>query len=378
LAFFVDGHRRGGHHETTTGPERARGVETSRDRGPAERSHAMRRSSLVVLALLVLLPALWAGDDKQKKDQPAKPATPAEQFEALNKEFQQAQQDWQKEYLAAKTAGERQELLKKRPSPDPFASQMMELAEKNANEAVAFDALAWVVRTGPGTKDAPKALELLLKNHAENPRIARVCQGLSSGQVVDADKLLRAVLEKNADHEAKGMACYVLAVRLQRRATANATEEPTKEAKQLFDRVGADFLDVDTIRTMILAPNAQVPVAVIRQALAKTTDRQAKGQGFYRLATRLKTEAERADDPDRDKLNKEVEELLEQIGKDYADLQDRGRPLGDLAKADLEEIRLLGIGKSAPEIDGEDVDGKKLKLSDYRGKVILLDFWGDW
>ncbi len=38
----------------------------------------------------------------------------------------------------------------------------------------------------------------------------------------------------------------------------------------------------------------------------------------------------------------------------------------------------LAVGKVAPEIVGEDVDGKKFKLSDYRGKVVVLDFWGDW
>jgi cytochrome oxidase Cu insertion factor (SCO1/SenC/PrrC family) len=36
------------------------------------------------------------------------------------------------------------------------------------------------------------------------------------------------------------------------------------------------------------------------------------------------------------------------------------------------------VGKRAPEITGEDIDGKKFKLSDYRGKVVLLDFWGNW
>jgi cytochrome oxidase Cu insertion factor (SCO1/SenC/PrrC family) len=38
----------------------------------------------------------------------------------------------------------------------------------------------------------------------------------------------------------------------------------------------------------------------------------------------------------------------------------------------------LRIGKVAPEISGVDVDGRKFKLSDYRGKVVVLDFWGDW
>ncbi len=34
--------------------------------------------------------------------------------------------------------------------------------------------------------------------------------------------------------------------------------------------------------------------------------------------------------------------------------------------------------KAAPDIEGQDVDGQKFKLSDYRGKVVLIDFWGDW
>jgi predicted Zn finger-like uncharacterized protein len=38
----------------------------------------------------------------------------------------------------------------------------------------------------------------------------------------------------------------------------------------------------------------------------------------------------------------------------------------------------LNIGNLAPEIEAEDLDGVNFKLSDYRGKVVLLDFWGHW
>ncbi|MFM1872950.1 MAG: hypothetical protein RL398_2372 [Planctomycetota bacterium] len=38
----------------------------------------------------------------------------------------------------------------------------------------------------------------------------------------------------------------------------------------------------------------------------------------------------------------------------------------------------LQIGMEAPDIAGEDVDGVAFKLSDYRGKVVVLDFWGFW
>ncbi len=333
----------------------------------------MRGRPLVLLALLLIGPALLARDDPEKKDKP-----PAEQYQQVSQEYQKAQQDWQKEYLAAKPGTERQELLKKRPTPEPYTARMLELVEKNANDAVAFDALAWIVQTGPASKEAPKAIDALLKKHIENPGIGRVCQALSFSQVADADKLLRAGLEKNPQHEAKGIACYVLAVRLQRRAIQNNTESPNEEAEQLFDRVAADFIDVDAVRTLTLAPNSAAPVAVLRKIAANATDSNAKGQALYILAQRLKSQAERAPEADLEKLNKEVEGLLEQIEKDHAEVKCRGQTLGQLAKSDLEEIRLLGIGKPAPEIEGEDVDGKKLKLSDYKGKVVLLDFWGDW
>jgi peroxiredoxin len=35
----------------------------------------------------------------------------------------------------------------------------------------------------------------------------------------------------------------------------------------------------------------------------------------------------------------------------------------------------LNGGKPAPDTSGVDADGKKFALADYRGKVVLLDFW---
>jgi thiol-disulfide isomerase/thioredoxin len=36
------------------------------------------------------------------------------------------------------------------------------------------------------------------------------------------------------------------------------------------------------------------------------------------------------------------------------------------------------IGCWAPELEATDVDGTKIKLSNYRGKVVLIDFWATW
>jgi cytochrome oxidase Cu insertion factor (SCO1/SenC/PrrC family) len=47
------------------------------------------------------------------------------------------------------------------------------------------------------------------------------------------------------------------------------------------------------------------------------------------------------------------------------------------AKSEFEKA-FPATGDAAPEIEAEDIDGKTFKLSDYRGKVVLLDFWGNW
>lgn len=36
------------------------------------------------------------------------------------------------------------------------------------------------------------------------------------------------------------------------------------------------------------------------------------------------------------------------------------------------------IGDQAPEIELENPNGKKLKLSDLKGKIVLIDFWASW
>jgi peroxiredoxin len=38
----------------------------------------------------------------------------------------------------------------------------------------------------------------------------------------------------------------------------------------------------------------------------------------------------------------------------------------------------LTVGKVAPEITGKDLDGKEIRLSDYRGQVVVLEFSGEW
>ena len=73
------------------------------------------------------------------------------------------------------------------------------------------------------------------------------------------------------------------------------------------------------------------------------------------------------------KLN-EATVLFERLVKDYPE---QTSMVGQ-AKRNLHEVRNLIPGKKAPEVTGEDLDGKPLKLSDFLGKVVVFYFWGNW
>lgn len=53
-------------------------------------------------------------------------------------------------------------------------------------------------------------------------------------------------------------------------------------------------------------------------------------------------------------------------------------PYGQQADSFLFELENLQVGKTAPDFTVTDENGATFHLSDYRGKVVVLDFWGFW
>lgn len=44
----------------------------------------------------------------------------------------------------------------------------------------------------------------------------------------------------------------------------------------------------------------------------------------------------------------------------------------------MEVIKPISVGHKAPEFTINSIDGKQVKLSDYKGKYVMLDFWASW
>jgi hypothetical protein len=104
---------------------------------------------------------------------------------------------------------------------------------------------------------------------------------------------------------------------------------------------------------------------LIRTAIEKSPHRAVQAGGRYTLATLLREAPE--------EKGIEARRLLEGLVKDFKETEYAKR-----AEADLFEIDHLEIGKTAPDFEATDQDGKTFKLSDYRGKVVVIDFWGFW
>jgi hypothetical protein len=111
----------------------------------------------------------------------------------------------------------------------------------------------------------------------------------------------------------------------------------------------------------------------LRAVLGTNSHRDVLAKATISLGRRLK-----ANQSESQTAAGEAEKLFERVVDKFADIQGYERTLGEEAKSELFEMRNLAIGQVAPDIEGQDVDGKKFKLSEYAGKVRVIDFWGDW
>lgn len=70
---------------------------------------------------------------------------------------------------------------------------------------------------------------------------------------------------------------------------------------------------------------------------------------------------------------------LERLVAEFPDVKPkRGGVYADRAKGFLFELDHLQIGMVAPNFESTDENGQKFSIADYKGKVVVLDFWGIW
>ena len=182
--------------------------------------------------------------------------------------------------------------------------------------------------TGISDDAAGKIVALLRRDHLLSDKLGPICDRMRYGYRMEFGKFLNDVLKENPHRDVKAVACLTL----------------------------AQFLN-DRLRMLELADDR--PELIQRYGVLF-------GKNYFQELQR----------PGRAEQIRRIEELFERTAKDHANVEVRaGGIVGARAKAELYEIRHLSVGKTAPDIEGLDQDSARFKLSDYRGKVVLLYFW---
>jgi peroxiredoxin len=76
--------------------------------------------------------------------------------------------------------------------------------------------------------------------------------------------------------------------------------------------------------------------------------------------------------------NEQVNELVNQIATKFPAHQGAAAIKASLAQQIQKEATTSWVGKEAPEFGMPDVSGKEVKLSSFKGKYVLVDFWASW
>ena len=286
------------------------------------------KSIICVLAFVVAVPVARGADTK-----------PAEELARLKKQLEKAYMDaWEVGRKTAMSEAERS-AADDRYSREAVAlgRRALALAEAHPDTPEALEALIWAENIVDFSVEAVSvrdaAYELMTRRYLDRDAILPTVNSAWSRAVMSprGEALLRAAVERSPNAKVRGLACYSLA--------------------KYHQRLAATVRDLDS-------PSRG---RSIREHLGPERVRHLRG---------LKPED----------LRRQAEALYERAIREYGDLRPIATfpPLGEQARGDLFKLRHLEPGCIVPEIEGRDLDGRPMRLSDFRGKVILISFWATW
>lgn len=176
----------------------------------------------------------------------------------------------------------------------------------------------------------------------------------------------RQLVELAAKHPRTPVAAEALV----RAALADQTELGDTAGARAYEALARDHVNSPKLFGLFAAATASLLPAseTLLKAVAETSaEPKLQAQALIALANKYKTSN-----------TAQAEEYFRLIGEKF----DRERYLrgtmGEHARKEIAYLQKFGVGRPAPDIAGADVDRQPFKLSDYRGKAVLIAFSGDW
>jgi thiol-disulfide isomerase/thioredoxin len=320
----------------------------------------------------------WSAEAPPPVDSAQGTATAA--FAAINAEWKRAVRAYAAALDVAKTAEERQQ-VKAKLAPDPalFAARFLKLAEAHPGTDGELAALCWAAINAPESGPGKKALAVLAAGRLARATPAEIVAALNSSDSAlpgNRRPLAPLVLDRARrsldDPETARLLCWVCVA--YENDESRKAPRPFAEAADLIVRRFADSPNIGHFCESLTLGGGPQPWAGeyekhLRTILEKYRHRKVRVPAQFALAMVALAGGMDGEGQAEERLRRFVTDL---------DGRAQGSVEGyylNAAKSELARIRECGLGKRAREIAGEDLDGKPMRLSDYRGKVVLLVFW---
>jgi hypothetical protein len=159
-------------------------------------------------------------------------------------------------------------------------------------------------------------------------------------------------------------------------------EDGQKDAKWAVEVLARDHATQPEIRVVLYstqylgeAVDEKSLIDLYDRVTAKNPDKEAQASALFLKGVIVLKGAEEGKPTDEQpaKRRNQAIELFRRVTKDYA-----GTGAAKQAAGCIFEAENLQIGMEAPDFTGTDADGKEVRLSQFRGKVVVIDFWGYW
>lgn len=296
-----------------------------------------------------------------------------------------------------------------------FSGRFYEHARRNPTQPGSLQALVWVVENGGGNV-VDNSTEIIAQYYVNRPELAPVLIQLadSPNPHPSVNGLFRRVMRQSGQKLIQGNACFGLAQRLLNiqgshnqpvmvanlvqptripapipvriapaptpavapapRSTANppqtqiaARPVPAQTPAPTSANANDPRKEAATLLQKVVSEYADVPYARITDAMTST---QASGT--------VKTDRKFIQAKLGDEARKVLPRLASFAGAAPRDRSGSEPPLPIISKTGLHGEEDLAVGKIAPEIHAYSLTGQPMRLSQFRGRITILTFWGDW
>lgn len=272
--------------------------------------------------------------EKGKTQSDVKTLTPEEQaslaekeLEKINTEFAETVVAFNAEIEKLKTEEAKKELFEKNNPEKAYTRKLFALVKKYPQTDAAFTAGMTIILEYPTNEEFPSSMDLILDHHGSRVEWHKIAEGYL--QLVPSQQIedwMRKMIATAANAEVKVQMTYLLYRYFDQFPTFATTIEYNPQVKQRFSKEQIDYI-------------------------------------FMRKKA----------------VRKDMLATLKELKEKHPEVNAQGnRKLKDVIDGPIFELEHLQVGSIAPEIEGADFDGVEFRLSDYRGKVVMLDFWGQW